>query len=138
MIDRKRGYEDVLKEWDLYNPSLIKEINYSSISNDIAIAMESLLSNENRVDAIFYATNTLSLLGIKELMNLNVKIPEEVKVVCFDKNDLFDFTHIQISYIQQPIPEMGKTAVKLLIEQIKQKSTEVKVIELPTSLMNTV
>jgi LacI family transcriptional regulator len=140
-LDRKRGYIDELKEAGLYNPSLVKEINYSSITNDIAIAMESLLSLENRVDGIFFATNTLSMLSVKYMIGLNIKVQEDIKVVCFDKSDAFDFTPIHIPYIQQPISEMGTAAVKLLIEQIKQKSgeiktNEVKIVELQTSLMN--
>jgi LacI family transcriptional regulator len=136
MLDRKKGYVDVLKECDLYDPDLIKEISYSFITNDITIATESLLSNGNKVDGIFYATNTLSMLGIKQLLDLKVKIPEDVKVVCFDKSDAFDFTNVPIPYIQQPIPEMGKKAVQLLIEQIKQKISIVKIVELQTVLMN--
>jgi Transcriptional regulators len=139
MIERKRGYIDVLTEAGLYNPSFIKEINYSLITNDIFIAIESLLMKENNIDGIFFATNTLSMLGIKQLMNLNVKIPEDVKVVCFDKSEVFDFINIPLLYIQQPIPEMGKNAVELVIEQIKRKNNKeeknVKNIELSATLI---
>ena len=139
MIERKRGYIDVLTEAGLYNPSFIKEINYSLITNDIFIAIESLLMKENNIDGIFFATNTLSMLGIKQLMNLNVKIPEDVKVVCFDKSEVFDFINIPLLYIQQPIPEMGKNAVELVIEQIKRKNNKeeknIKNIELSATLI---
>jgi LacI family transcriptional regulator len=136
IVDRKRGYVDILKEFKLYNSSLIKEINYSFIANDIAIATESLLSNENRVDGIFYATNTLSMLGIKQLLDLNINISDDVKVVCFDKSEIFDFINVPIPYILQPISEMGKKSVDLLLEQVKQKSESVKTIELHTDLIN--
>jgi LacI family transcriptional regulator len=118
---------------------LIKEINYSLIESDIAIATKSLLSNGNRADAIFYATNTLSMLGIKHLVDLNVKVHEDIQVICFDKNEALDYlTHVKIPYIQQPIPEMGKRAVKLLMEQIKQSKqdkTDMKIIDLHTILV---
>ena len=136
MQERKRGYVEVLQEHNIYNPALIKEINYSVISSDIEIAMDSLLSKGNKVDGIFFATNTLSMLGIKRLMNLNVDIPNQIKVVCFDKSEAFDFTPIPIPYIQQPIPEMGKIVVELLVEHIKRKKVEPKQIELQTRLIN--
>jgi LacI family transcriptional regulator len=137
MRDRKRGYIDAMKEHGIFDPSLIKEINYSSLQEDVPIAIESLLSKENRADAIFFASNTLSMLGIRQLMNLGLRIPENIHVICFDKSDAFDFMETSIPYIQQPIPEMGKAAVELLVEQIKQKPESPKLIELPTKLSNT-
>ena len=141
MLERKRGYVEVMQEHNIYNPALIKEVNYSLIVNDIELAIESLLSKENKVDGIFFATNTLSMLGIKQLMNLEMDIPNRIKVVCFDKSEAFDFTPIPIPYIQQPIPEMGKKVVELLIEQIKQKTSDItpidiQHIELPAYLMH--
>ncbi len=139
MIDRKQGYTDVLEKHGIYNPSLIKEINYSNITSDVEIAVESLLLKERNVDGIFFATNSLSMLGIKQLMKLNVDIPNKLKIVCFDKSDVFDFIQFPVSYIQQPIPEMGKNAVELLVNQMKQTSgTQKKVqrIELQTELLD--
>ncbi len=139
MDDRKQGYIDVLEEYGSYNPSLIKEINYLNITSDVEIAVESLLLKENNVDGIFFATNSLSMAGIKQLMRLNVDIPDKLKIVCFDKSDAFDFIQFPVTYVQQPIPEMGRTAVDLLISQIKQPlgvPKEVQRIELQTKLSN--
>jgi len=136
MMERKRGYVEVLQEHNIYNPALVKEISYTVIGNDIEIAIESLLSKGNNVDGIFFATNTLSMLGIKRLMNLRIDIPNQMKVVCFDKSEAFDFTSIPIPYIQQPIPEMGRKAVELLIEHIEEKTVKDKHIELQSSLIN--
>jgi LacI family transcriptional regulator len=136
-LDRKRGYEDLLREHGLYNASLVKEISYSTIINDISIATESLLSNGNRVDGIFYATNTLSMLGIKQLMAYKIPIMKNISVICFDKSDAFDYINTSIPYIQQPIMDMGIKAVRLLVEQIEQKSKGFSIIELQTELKNT-
>jgi LacI family transcriptional regulator len=136
MQDRKRGYIDAMQEYGIFDPSLIKEINYSSLQDDVPIAIESLLSKKNRVDGIFFATNTLSMLGIRQLMNTGLRVPEQMKVICFDKSEAFDFTDAAIPYIRQPIPEMGKAAVELLVEQIKQKPENPEVIELQTRLVN--
>ncbi|MDR0699110.1 MAG: substrate-binding domain-containing protein [Tannerella sp.] len=136
MQERMRGYIDAVKEHGYYNPDFIKEVNYSLISNDISIAIESLLLKENNIDGLFFATNTLSMLGIKQLINMNRRIPEDVKIVCFDKSDAFDFMNIPIPYIRQPIPEMGRKAVELLIEQIKDPSENKKCVELQASLID--
>jgi len=135
MLERKRGYIDALNKYGYYNPSLIKEVNYSLISNDIVLAIEGLLTKENYPDGIFFATNTLSTMGIKQLMRMRMDIQNEIKVISFDKNEAFEFMDIAIPYILQPIPEMGKSAVELLVDQIKNDSTDAKIIELQTSLV---
>ena len=136
MLERKRGYIDVLKKHGYYNPSLIKEVNYSLISTDIVLAMEGLLMKENNLDGLFFATNTLFTEGIKQMKLMQIQIPNDIKVVSFDKSEYFEFMDVSIPYILQPIPEMGKNAVELLVKQIKEKTKEVKNIELQTQLMS--
>ena len=41
-----------------------------------------------------------------------------MEVVCFDKIESFSIANIPITYIEQPIKEMGEKAVDVLIEQI--------------------
>ncbi|MDR2040693.1 MAG: LacI family transcriptional regulator [Tannerella sp.] len=136
MQDRKRGYIDVMEEHQRFNPAFVKEINYSFLANDVPIAVEHLLQKEHRMEGIFFASNTLSMIGIKQLMSMGLRIPEDMKVICFDKSDAFDFTQASIPYLQQPISEMGKVAVELLVGQIKQKQESCQFIELQTRMMN--
>lgn len=138
--DRKQGYIDAMKTHGIYDPSLVKEIDYSTFADDIAITIDSLMSKENRVDGMFFATNTLSMAGIKQLFEAGIQVPRDLKVCCFDKSEAFDFMDAKIPYILQPIREMGKAAVELVIEQIKQ-DTNVEtanyksVVEIPARLI---
>ncbi len=129
MQERKRGYIDTLKQAGLYDPLLIKEVDYNNLKEDVENALDSLLQNEEKVDAIYFATNTISMIGIKRMFELNIKVQQDIQVVCFDKNDVFDFSpELSIPYITQPIPDMGRYAVELLVEQIdKKKSTSGKI-----------
>lgn len=134
MKDRMRGYEDALKRAGLYQPNLIKFISHENIAADVRNAIKELREEKEKVDGVFFATNNISLLGIKQLLESGIKIPNEVKVLCFDKNEAFDFSGLSLSYIQQPIPEMGKMCVDLLIEQMKGARTTPVNIELYASL----
>jgi len=136
MSERKRGFVDVLKKHGYYNPSLIKEVNYSLIATDIVLAIEGLFMKENNPDGIFFATNTLAMQGLKQLMRMQINIPNDIKIVSFDKSEAFEFMDIPIPYNLQPIPEMGEKAVELLIEQIKNNAIISKCIELQASLIN--
>ena len=136
MQERARGYIDVIQKNDLFDKELMKDINYHSIKSDIENALDSLFLHNKveRVDGIFFATNTISMLGIKHLLKLGIKVQEDVKIVCFDKSEAFDFMEHMIPYVLQPIPEMGKMAVDMLISQMKQEDSAQGKVELYAKL----
>lgn len=134
MKERKRGYLDTLKDAGLFNPQLIKEINHLAVDQDVESAVTDLFSLGNKIDGIFFAAGAISLSGIKCLINKQIKIPDEIRVVCFDKSEVFDFMQIPIPYIQQPVMEMGETAVEILIKQIKKEIADPLLVEIPAEL----
>jgi len=136
MQDREKGYREALIKKDCYNPSLTKKIAYNNIEEDISTAIHELLDAKPKVDGIFFATNSISVLGIKQLIRLGIRIPEDIKVVCFDKNEAFDFMPFLIPYVQQPIEEMSKKTVEILMEQIKQSAAVPTTMEMFASLSN--
>lgn len=121
MEERKRSYADALLSAGLYNEALIKGVSYENIKEDVAQAIRDLLAQDKQVDGIFSATNSISMIGIKEMLNLGVRIPEDVAVICFDKSDAFDLASVKIPYLLQPIPDMGRKSVDILLEQINSK-----------------
>lgn len=136
MQDREKGYMEALTKKNCYNPALTKKITYSNIEQDISNAIEELLKENPKVDGIFFASNSISVIGIKHLLKLGVRIPEDIQVVCFDKNDAFDFIPFRIPYVQQPIQEMSKKSVEVLMEQIKKTNTIPTIMEMFARLSN--
>jgi len=122
MQDRMEGYIDSMKKKNLYNPNLVKEVDYRTLGSDVQKAIFELVSGDTKIDAIFFATNTISTIGIKVLADLNIKIPNDIKVVCFDKIDALELSQFSIPYIQQPVSEMGERSVDLLLQQITQQN----------------
>jgi LacI family transcriptional regulator len=132
VLERKRGYIEALQEAGLYDKKQIKEIRYQNLDADMDKVVDCVCKEQ--VDGIFFATNSLSLKGIKRIIDKKFIVQEDIKVMCFDKNDAFDFTNIKIPYVLQPIPEMGEMAVSVLIELIeKNKNTPFKT-ELSSSI----
>ena len=132
--DRKNGYIDAMTDKGLYDPMLIKEVDFYSLVDDVQTKMIELVSNGEMVDGIFFANSTLCINGLKTLNSLKLEIPNDIKVACFDKSDLFQLMNVSIPYIKQPIPEMGKRAVELLISHIKQKDSSCVYEELQANL----
>ena len=122
MQDRKGGYVTAINKKGLYDPKLIKEVDYRTLHNDIQKAMMELVCDEHKIDGIFFASNTISTIGLKILAGLHMEIPKDVKVICFDKSDACEMSRNSIPFIQQPVSEMGKRSVELLIEQINMEN----------------
>lgn len=128
MIERKNGYRDALKEADLYEEGLICEVHYRTMQKDIVEAVISLVEKQKDLDGILFATNTIAITGIKQLLNLELRISEDIHVVCFDKSDAFEFMPVFIPYIHQPIDEIGRLSSRYLISQIENKKIEEETI----------
>jgi LacI family transcriptional regulator len=134
--ERQRGYMDALKDNGL-TPEIsnLKEVKYTNVEEGVKKAMEELIFNPNPVDSVLFATNTLSIQGLKFLSNSSMKVPEDIAVVCFDESDAFDFFYSPITFIHQPIVEVGKEAVRLLLEQMNSTGTSKRQISIDSELI---
>jgi len=121
MQDRKEGYIAAMTHRGLYDPKLIGEVDFWTMADEIPDIVMDLLSNDEKVDGFFFSSSSLAFNALKKMIALKLEIPKDIKVVCFAKNDIFELANYPIPYIQQPIPEIGKRAVELIIGHITQK-----------------
>jgi LacI family transcriptional regulator len=118
MKERIRGYKEAMEDSGLSKEIQLKEVRYNHVKNDMETIIKELLL-ENKTEAILFATNALSINGLYALRQNGVKIPDDLAVIGFDGHEVFDFFQPPLSFIQQPLMDMGKEAVKILIDQIK-------------------
>lgn len=127
--ERIRGAEDLLAE-----NALIGKVGIDNINNDVKTAIDGFLADPNPVDSIFFTTNLLTVSGLKYINSLGIKIPEQLAIVGFDETDAFDLFYAPVSYVKQPMAELGNEAVRLLLNSIENKELSEKV-ELGTELI---
>ncbi len=132
--DRCNGYLKAMKQTGIADETqfLIK-VNHQSLQSEIQDAVRKLIF-EDKVSAIYFATNTIATEGLKQIKNFGKKIQEEIDVVAFDENLIFQFLDVHIPFISQPIKEMGQKAVRILIDQIEKKDSVTKNILLKATL----
>lgn len=137
MLDRRRGYMDALKDNKQLKAKtpLIKTVDFDFTQDDVEAGIKELLAQNPSMDALFFATNTLTLKGLKALNNLNCKVPDDIAVVCFDESEAFDFFYSPLTYIEQPLLEMGKKAVQILIKNITDKKSANTQLSIPSKLV---
>jgi len=86
------------------------------------------------IDAVFFLTNYLGVLGIEVIKKLQIRVPEQLAVICFDDNDIFRLYTPTISVIRQPIEEIGKKAMSQLVERLRHTGEETYPISAPVQL----
>ena len=70
------------------------------------------------MDAFFFATNTLAVEGLRRINQYGIKVPDELAIIAFDESDAFDFFYSPLSYVSQSLEDLGKGAVKLIIDRL--------------------
>lgn len=135
MQERVRGYKEAMIANNPGSEIHIEEVRYDNIDADTSKAIDKLIRSEKKVDALIFATNALTISGLYSIRNLKLKLPEELAIIGFDGNAAFDFFSSPLTYIEQPIEEIGKEAVRILVDQING-SVKVSQIKLQHQLIN--
>lgn len=103
--------------------------------NAVAEIVRMLQSKKGgRPEAIFFTTNYLGIAGLEAFKELDLRIPDDVGVLSFDDHDIFRLHNPSISCVSQPVMEMGKKAVHILMAAM-QGNTALQQHELPVSLL---
>jgi len=122
MEDRKLGYKAALKEKNIrFKKDWLIEASYQNIEKDVAVKLKTLLK-PLQVDALFFATNSLAVAGLKEINKLGIKVPDELAIISFDESDAFDFFYSPVTYVSQSLADIGKESIRLIINKLLGKS----------------
>ncbi|WP_072989743.1 LacI family DNA-binding transcriptional regulator [Pseudozobellia thermophila] len=136
----EKRYAGYLRALNHHGLPIRKKIIQST--EDISIAngrrlTNILLSLKKRPDAIFAITDNAAIGAIKALHKLNIKIPDEVAVVGFSNSVNSTIIQPALTTVDQPGDRIGRTAVKFLIDEIKNPKNEIvtKTVEIKTNLI---
>jgi LacI family transcriptional regulator len=97
---------------------LLIEVDYQYITNNTRKKIFEMLNCPEPIDAIFAVNNKVAIACLESLIELGVSIPKDVAIICFDDLEVFRIISPQISSISQPIEEISRTSIDLLINEI--------------------
>lgn len=72
---------------------------------------------------------------IRACRELKIRVPEDVSVVGFDNIEMGQIVSPMLTTINVPMREMGRMAVKILLDRINKGHTSQISIEFPTELI---
>jgi LacI family transcriptional regulator len=114
-IDRYAGYVTALQQAGLLpDPALVVDGGFSEIG--AYRAMQELLPH--RPDAVFAASDVMALGALRVLQEQGIQVPDDMAVVGFDGLDLGAVSQPPLTSMFQPIADLGRAAVGVLLERI--------------------
>ncbi len=132
--DRYDGYMTALKDYNIpLDPSLIVEGDFQQDSGYRASV--ELLALSPSSTAIFASNDVMAFGAMDAIRDANLRIPEDISVVGFDDVPQAVTTYPKLTTIHQPLEDMGRIGVKLLLEQIEHPENSPKNITLATHLI---
>lgn len=128
---RMKGYKEALEQAGLeYNENLVS-INNTSY-NDALHSTEKLLQLPDPPTAIFASTEPLAIGAMQGARESGLDIPKDLSIVGFDNSILAKMAYPALTTVSQPIREMGKKVIELLVEEIKNpKQVKQRIIMSP-------
>ena len=117
-IQRYEGYCAALREAGLEPDRALVSEGLFNIGSGEQAAQE-LLHVANRPTAIFAANDDMAAGAINAARTLGLEVPGDLSIVGFDDSEIASVTCPPLTTVRQPIENMAKGAVDLLIETIK-------------------
>lgn len=116
-VDRRRGYLNALIEHGyLLDEALVVEGQFTESSG--YSSMKTLL--QQQPDAVFIASDTMALGALQAINDAGLSVPYDIALVGFDDIKTAAITSPPLTTIKQPINEIGKIAVSLLLNTLER------------------
>jgi LacI family transcriptional regulator len=83
-----------------------------------------------------FASNDLSAFGAMDAAReFGLRIPEDISIIGFDDIPQASLVYPKLTTVRQPLEQMGRVAVKMLLEHIEDRSRSPQRITLATELI---
>ena len=131
---RFQGIQQTLKAIDLEIPeSKIIECRYSV--EQANKSLHELLDRHPETTAVVCGNDVLAIGAISAARERGLKVPQQLSITGFDNMELTRFLSPALTTINSPSKRMGEHAAEYILEQIQNKTTAVKRVELEAKLI---
>jgi DNA-binding LacI/PurR family transcriptional regulator len=132
--DRLAGYRDALADAAIpVDKALLATADFT-YEGGVA-AMERLLAARPNLDAVFCASDLMAAGALAVLISAGRRVPEDVAVVGFDDSPIAATSRPPLTSVRQPIEEMGREMVNLLLDLIAHNDRVARRVVLATELI---
>ncbi|MBC7934718.1 MAG: LacI family DNA-binding transcriptional regulator [Rhizobacter sp.] len=136
MQARLDGYQKAIKQAGTV--SKILKLSYNLLHTEISEKIKEFLQKNKQLDAVLFATNYLALGGVDAINQLNLKVPENLAIIAFDDDLIFQLLSPSVTAVAQPVQEMSEEVIKQLMKSLAvedQSAQQKETIILKTKLI---
>lgn len=131
--ERLEGYLKALAEYGIErNDSLIMNGD-SKWEQGYELAKRMI--GDQDVTALFVANNVMCMGVLKYIREVNIKVPDQMALICFDDFEWTAVIEPPLSVVRQPAFELGETAANILLSRIEDPNSEFKEYRLPAQFI---
>ena len=124
MEERKKAFKERMKETGLpASPQMVLKTKYNNTKEQTTEEITAFIKKV-KPEAIMFAANYLGVCGLESIKTLGLTIPGDIAVLCFDDLDVFRLYPPGITSIRQPVEEIAKMAIQILLREIKTNTRE--------------
>jgi LacI family transcriptional regulator len=132
--ERLRGYHATAAAAGIAPaPELVIESNFK-LSGGIEAALQ-LLKLPTRPTAIFAFNDPMAIGAMQAARSLGLRVPDDLSIIGFDDTIEAEFVSPGLTTVRQPLAEMGRMAVGLLLRLLDGRPLSSVHIELSTELV---
>lgn len=113
---RLQGYQEALHEAGIRgNRSLVRHADYHSAGGRLAMAE---LIAAGQPDGVLVCNNMMTMGALQELSDQGVAVPDDLLLVGFDDEPWAPYWQPPVTTVAQPARDVGRSAIRLLLDRI--------------------
>lgn len=134
--ERLESYQLALTDLDIQmDETLIVKGDFTEKSGYTCMNTLLELPPEQRPTAVFASNDLMAIGAMDAIRAAGLSVPQDISVVGFDDIAQAAYTHPKLTTVRLPLDQMGRTAVKLLLEHIANPEQESRHITLNTEII---
>ena len=122
VLKREDAYLDVMKEQGI-EPRIKNDV---ILHGDESNVVEEFLQAYPDVDGVFASGHTMAQVLYETALRKGIKVPEQMQIVSYDGSFKQWSNNPYLSCVEQPIEEMAREVVRLLIDKIDGKEVQMR------------
>lgn len=123
LADRKKGFVEAMKDKVDDPEQFIFEFDFNSFEEEIHSKLMNIIKS-NKLQALYTANNNIATTALNILYKNKVIVGKDIDFFSFDDIPLFSLLHPSISAVRQPIKDIGKAAVQMLMNEKEGREEE--------------
>lgn len=131
--ERSKGYLRAMERCGLASFARVVPGAYSDEGGRLGVA--ALFSSGEPPTALFVANDIAAIGAMSALALRGMRVPDDVSVVGYDNTALAEVSQINLTTVDQPRPDMGRTAVTLLLERFGGRRDTARHVVIPSQLV---